>query len=256
MARERYLINAGEDTIHSQPIVPRTAKEKRENFWYHYKWHTIAIVAAVIFVGSFVYSIISKVEPDYTVALLTSYMMPANGIEELERCITPYADDRNGDGKVTVNVVNYSLTTDSASDYEAMQAQQAAITRLVADITVNESMIFLHDESSFEYMQNDFDAFFLYNDGTSMPEGATDFKNAMLSWEEVPALADFVPQADEGETFTGEVLDQLFGQLRVSFRTSKDTSMEKKEKYMNYYTDSMNLFDRLKNNTPYSKGDE
>ena len=34
MARERYLINAGEDTIHSNEIKLVTAKDKRENWWY------------------------------------------------------------------------------------------------------------------------------------------------------------------------------------------------------------------------------
>lgn len=252
MARERYLVNSGEDTIHSHEIVPQTAKEKRENWWFHYKWHTIGIIAALIFVGSFVYSIVSKVEPDYTIALLTSYTMPTSGIEELERCITPYADDRNGDGKVKVTVTNYAISTDTASDYDAMQQQQASFTRLIADITVNDSMIFLHDEGGFEAMQNEFEGFFLYNDGSTMPEGAKDFENAMLSWSNFAAFDEFVPEAEEDANFTGELLDQIFEQLRVSFRTSEGTTIEKKQKYIDYYNDCTKLYERLKSGTPLS----
>lgn len=251
MARERYLVNAGEDTIHSHEIVPQTAKEKRENWWYHYKWHTIGIIAGLVVVFSFVYSIASKVEPDYTVALLTSYTMPTAGIEELERCLTPYADDRNGDGKVKVTVTNYTIS-DEAEDYESLQVQQASFTRLIADITVNESMIFLHDEAAFEDMENEFEAFFLYNDGTTMPEGAEDFSNAMRNWSDITAFAEFTPETDEDENFTGEMLSQLFEKLRVSFRASEGTSIEKKQKYIDYYEDSLALFRRLESGEPYT----
>lgn len=255
MARERYLVNAGDDTIHSHEIVPQTAKEKRENWWYHYKWHTIGIVIAVICVFSFVYSIVSKVEPDYTIALLTSYTMPSSGVSELERCITPYADDRNGDGKVKVAVTNYTISED-AVDYESLQVQQASFTRLIADITVNESMIFLHDESAFNDMQAEFEAFFLYNDGTTMPEGAEDFSNAMKNWSDIPAFESFAPETEDDDNFTGEMLNQLFNNLRVSFRACEGTSIEKKQKYIDYYEDSLELYRRLENAEPYTADGE
>ena len=44
MARERYLINAGEDTIHSNEIKLVTAKDKRENWWYYHKRQIIPAI--------------------------------------------------------------------------------------------------------------------------------------------------------------------------------------------------------------------
>ena len=50
MARERYLHNAGEDTIHSNEIKLVTAKDKRKNWWYYHKFHLlIGIIACLLY---------------------------------------------------------------------------------------------------------------------------------------------------------------------------------------------------------------
>ena len=131
-------------------------------------------------------------DPDYTIALLTSYSMPENGLTQLEECITPYADDRNGDGKVVVRVSNYVFSQDT-SDYTQ---QEASLVRFIADANENQSIIYLHDEDGFEALasSDNLEGFFQYNDGTAMPQGADDFENAMVSWEEVKAFDEFVPR--------------------------------------------------------------
>lgn len=50
MAREMYLVGVDEDELKppEPPKQPKTPKGKWENFWYHYKWHTIAIAAAAL----------------------------------------------------------------------------------------------------------------------------------------------------------------------------------------------------------------
>ena len=54
-AREEFLnlkkMQNGEMDAGPKPseiaLTPKTFKEKRENFWFQYKWHTIGIVASV-----------------------------------------------------------------------------------------------------------------------------------------------------------------------------------------------------------------
>ena len=187
MARERYLLNAGEDTIHQNEIKLVTGKDKRKNWWYYHKVHLLVGIIVVGLVGSFIYSMVTKVNPDYTIGLLTSYSMPSNGLDQLEQCITPYADDRNGDGQVVVTVVNYVYSDDA--DADATQ-QQAAVVRFLADASSNTCMIYLHDQEAFDALsRSDFGGLFQYNDGTAMPEDADDFENAMLSWDEIPNLS-------------------------------------------------------------------
>lgn len=56
--------------------------------------------SVVALLGGFIHSMATKVDPDYTIGLLTSFTMPETGVQQLEECIAAYADDRNGDGKV------------------------------------------------------------------------------------------------------------------------------------------------------------
>ncbi len=247
MARERYLVNAGEDTIHQNEIKLVTGKDKRQNWWYYHKIHLLVAVLVVALVGSFVYSMVTKVTPDYTIALLTSYTMPETGLNQLEDYIATYADDRNGDGQVSINLTNYVYATGSDADYAQ---KEAAIVRFMADASSNEVMIYLHDEEAFDALESNFEGFFQYTDGTPMADDATDYENAMTPWEDIAAFANFEPVTEEGEMYTADILSELYGRLRVSCRVAEGSSIEKNEKDMEYYESSMALFERLKNDEP------
>lgn len=245
MARERYLIGAEEDTLHTNVITADTPKEKWDNWWYYNRRPLVLCLIAAAIVGSLIYSIVAKAKPDYTVALMTSYTMPENGMRELERCLTEYADDRNGDGKVEVAVVNYVFSSFSPQNPEQYERQQISLAKLVGDITTNDSMIYLHDEGSFASFTEDFNGFFLYNSGEPMPSGATDFENAMRPWAEMKAFDAFQPVTGENEAFTAENLSVLYGDLRISFRSKKGTSIENRKKDELYWEKSLEYFKRL-----------
>ena len=245
MARERLLVNAGEDTIHDNIIRAETPAEKRKNWWYYHKGQLIALLLLAALVGSLLYSIFGKTKPDYTVAVMTSYTMPENGRQELERILEEYADDRNGDGQVVVGVTCYVFSTTIPSTSDALQQQQASVARFAGDILANESMIYIHNEEAFEFMKADFSGFFQYTDGSTMPADATDFENVMLPWDKFQALSGFVPVTSEDDAFNSEGLQQLYGELRISFRQAAGTSIEKNDKDMAYYQDSLAFYQRL-----------
>ena len=245
MARERLLIDAGEDTIHDNIIRAETPTEKRKNWWYYNKGKLIAAILLVAVIGSLLYSILGKTKPDYTVAVMTPYTMPENGRTELERVLSQYADDRNGDGQAVVYVTCYVFSTTTPSTADALQQQQAALARFAGDILANESMIYIHNAEAFEFMKADFSGFFQYTDGSPMPEDATDFQNAMLPWSEFKALSDFVPVTSEEDAFDSEGLLQLYEDFRLSFRQAEGTSIEKSDKAMAYYQDSRAFYQRL-----------
>ena len=69
--REHFFLDNQEDTIHSNQIELKTAKEKRANWWYYHKIQLGLGVVALALAVSIIYSIVSKVEPDYTIGLLT-----------------------------------------------------------------------------------------------------------------------------------------------------------------------------------------
>lgn len=248
MARERYLVGAGEETIH-QESAPLTKTEERKNWWHYHKFIVLGIIAAALLVFSFVYSIVSQVKPDYQIAFLTSYALPEELMEEMENYITDYCDDRNEDGQVVVSINTYVLGNPSSGNgSEDATALQAAVARFTADCTTGESMIFLHDEDSFQYIsQAGMEGFFAYNSGEPMPDDATDYENAMLNWSDVTALDDFMPASVDSEVASPEDVKTLLERYRISVRTSSP-SIEKDEKLTEYYKDSIALYARLKDN--------
>lgn len=251
MARERYLLDAGEDTIHSNIIVPTTKKEKRENWWYYNRVKLIvgALVAATVIY--FIYTIVSQVKPDYTVALMTSYVMPSELSSQLEDRLAQYADDRNGDGKVVVSLVNYAFSDQIAnSDPNQMQA---SFVKFSADASSGDSVIFLHNEEAFDFMKNDFQGLFCYNDGTPMPDAATDFENAMISWEELDAFQDFELKF-ESEVASPEAMKKLFEELRLSVRSSDTSVFQGKEDKMEYYNANLEFLERIKTGQKWVEG--
>ena len=83
-----------------------------------------------------------------------------------------------------------------------------------------------------------------------MPEDATDYENAMYSWDDIAAFANLQPVGSEDGMSTPEMISELFSRLRDSMRAAEGSSIEKKEKDMDYYNDSMALFERMKNDEP------
>lgn len=255
MAREILLHDAGEDTIHANEIKLVTPQQKRRNWWYYHRTPLIVGILAFALVFSLVYSIVSKVKPDYTIALLTSYSMPESGTSELERCIAAYADDRNGDGQVKILVSNYVFSSTAAATAEEAQQREAEMVRFVADCTTNESIIFLHDEEAFDCLKDNFEGVFQYNDGTAMPDDAKDYENAMRPISEFRAFSEFQPVTEADDPFTPDILRQLYDKLRVSLRTAEGSSIERSEKDMAYYEDSLKLHQCLETAEPPEKGE-
>lgn len=242
MARERYLVGTGNETIHDNEIVLTSKKDIRKNWWYYHKFIVLGVIIAAAVVFSFVYSIVTKVHPDYQIGLLSSVTLPDQVISELQEEFQQYADDRNGDGKVIVQINSYIIGDPETADPNMLQA---AVVKFSADVSSGDSIIFLHDADSFEYVQQSgMEGFWLYKDGTPMPEDKTDIENAMFSWDEVPALANYHVQDTGNESVTSGDYDKLLERYRVSLR-AKSQTIEKKEETSAYYDDSLALFQRM-----------
>ena len=69
----------------------------------------------------------------------------------------------------------------------------------------------------------------------------------MVSWNDLKGFAEFVPQTTEEDSYDAEVLTELFGRLRISVRAAEGSSIEKKEKDMEYHSASLALLERIRN---------
>ena len=104
--------------------VPSTFKEKMQNFWYHYKWHSLAafILVIAIFICTFQFCTLTKYD---------AYIMYAGGknigrtasdgdfaeIEKVISALKGVTEDFDKNGEVSPNFVSYFyLSSEEASD--------------------------------------------------------------------------------------------------------------------------------------------
>ena len=87
-------------------IKPKTFKEKLQNYWFHYKWHTIATVFSVVILAVLVAQCAGREKYDYTVVLFSYKSCLDAQTQKVEEYLENYSTDLDGDGKVNVSVIN------------------------------------------------------------------------------------------------------------------------------------------------------
>ena len=207
-----------------QPEAPReyTKKEKWAN-WWDYHLRTVLIVGFFVAMGLWMlFDVLTKVEPDYTVTIISPGGVPAAVTDALSDALIPYAQDLNGDGKVVVECVscnlNLSTTEEQMAGANPLFAQDAvqsydnmaAATTLSGDFQSNRSYIFLlYDPAGVaRYTQS-----IAYLDGSTPPDIAADDEQALANvdwynmvyrWTDCPVLAGLE---------LGEYTDPLSGEV-------------------------------------------
>lgn len=246
MASARYTLNITPDPPEEHHEM--TPQEKRANFWYYNKWKIFAGIAAIVLVSFFVYDIVSQVDPDYQIGVISRTTLPDSAVEALETQLATLADDRNGDGKTVVSVMTYTLapagSEDNAAQVVDAYTQMAGSTKLMADAQNGESMLFLtNDVQAYELSE----ALFAYNDGTAPEsEASLDLARMGVAWADCPQLTalDLGRVTTMDGTDAGSVQSILADYVLVK-RVFAGTSLAEKEKAQSYYAASMQLFDRL-----------
>lgn len=84
-----------------------------ENFWYHYKWHTLIIgfFAVILVVG--IFQMTKKTDPDISLLYAGPAILTEQGLDELERTFgSILSSDSNGDGEKIVRAVGVTILSD------------------------------------------------------------------------------------------------------------------------------------------------
>ena len=262
MAREGYLVHAGEDTIHD-PEAEKKAEQagktphgKWENFWFYHKWHVvIGIAVAAVVIGTVV-STVKTVQPDYTVGLITRNSYPEEVTNQLGQTMAKYGVDRNGDGKVVVQVASYVVTPQSASSAGSgsssgsgtagqadPQMEMAYRTKLMADVSTGTSMIFVTDDASFLAQEKAGDHIFAYTDGSTPKDSAADYDKMRVSLSKCPKLANLRITYQTTNGSANMKLTDVLKDGSVSLRIYKGSAIEGKQD--DYYKASKALFQKL-----------
>lgn len=227
-ARQEFLelkkMQSGEMEAPPKPseiaIVPKTPKEKWDNFWFQYKWYVVAITAITVVLAVLITQCATKTKYDLEVVYFTYTAALDESTKAIGDYIAKYGEDLNGDGKVNVQVINCSF---SKSGNTNTQYQYTVMTKLQALIAGDQNaLLFITDKKSYEYLDN-------LSDSSSLFEGE-------------PCLF--------GEDFYTATKSEQFGSLpeglQISCRKVSNTVIENKKGISEVYELSKKIINSIK----------
>ena len=179
--RQEYGVQVRTIPRPAAPEKPLTAQEQkkrsRANWWY-YNWGIVTVAAMVIVGVAYVaHGLLTTVDPDYTVAVVTAEALPDEAVQRLQTTLADYAEDANGDGAVIVQVNNYTWSADAA--LTDMNGQMAGATQMNTDLANGESKIWiLDDPEGFEQAY-----------GALSEKLGAEWQTKLIPWRSQPALS-------------------------------------------------------------------
>lgn len=154
---------AGENLVNR----PKTFKTWCANFWYHYKFHTITVIVAVVALAVILAQCTTRTKYDYTVMLATSSVEWSTlQIKALEKELVVCAEDVNGDGEVNVLLVDCTFN-EQDSGYQMIMAKKQKLQSMV--MNEQNALILISDLASYEWINTAINNGFSEN--TNLPHG-------------------------------------------------------------------------------------
>lgn len=200
---------AGENLVNR----PKTFKAWCANFWYHYKFHTITVIVAVVALAVILAQCATRTKYDYTVMLATSSVeWTTMQIKALEKELAACAEDFNGDGEVNVLLADCTFN-EQESGYQMIMAKKQKLQSMV----MNEpnALILISDPASYDWINKAVNNGFSEN--TNLPHGDGYYYNMSDS----RLLVDAKKSVDSGFVWPDELI--------ISRRRVKGTLFENKE---------------------------
>ena len=147
MASYRYERDIKPEDLIQETPPPLTPAQQRANWWHYHWYYVVLIAAALLAVGYFVWSRVTEVQPDYTVAVVSRTDPDTAFLSQLETQLEALAGDVNGDGKVKVTVKGIWLALDFETQDAALQRlMQSSEDKLNSDFYLCESALFIVDD--------------------------------------------------------------------------------------------------------------
>lgn len=226
MASARYTLNITPEDLKPEEEPVLTPQEKRSNWLHYHKWWLIGAACLLILIVWVIHDVNTKVDPDYTIAVVTVNPLPDEVLASLGTALEPYLEDMNGDGQTVVNVVHYSLDYNDAerNNQQDGQLKMASEIQMTTDLTNNTSILFLTD--SFEGMEDNIGLFAYLDDPYDYPddEGKTQYDRLSLRWSDSAFLSglDLNTEVYDIRTEKTVAAEDFFADFRITMRTLYD----------------------------------
>lgn len=119
-------------------------KEKWKTWWWYHRFHVLIVAAGLaVIIYSFLPNLLAD-KPDYSLAVASRVPLSEETIAVLCDRLTAAADDRNGDGRILVEISSYVL--DLSGKTEGYLNYQGA-SAFDADLVGKKSSLLLFDDA-------------------------------------------------------------------------------------------------------------
>ncbi len=134
-------------------LATRAERNKKwENYWYHYKWHTICGIFLAFCLLIYIGDLLGKEDFDLNVVYVSRSYTVYEQDEELQKRLEKYVPDYDENGEVNVKLYNYTIPEEPTSQEEYDQ-QIAMLTRFQVEISDGNTFLYIFDEDMFEYFE-------------------------------------------------------------------------------------------------------
>jgi hypothetical protein len=197
--------------------LPQTFGEKLQNFWYHYKVHTLLTVFIAVVIAITTVQCANREEYDMSVLYFAFEPTAEGQIELAEEYFADLATDVNGDGEVKVKIMNCSFN----SELRDMQYKHTMLSKVQSVVAVERSVtLYVVDEKAVEYFDNAFD-------------------ESIFEGELIPLSEDFYKETTiEKVTFPEN--------LKIGLRRISGTAFEGKKEAEESYKEAQKIFAKIK----------
>lgn len=120
-----------------------------ENYWFHYKWHTIGGLFAAFLAGTFIYDIITRERYDAEVSVNAQAYISSEQTDRLHELLSLYATDADGNGEANVGVFVNTFPPDESADPQLLVATQ---TKFTVEISDGNSMLLIMDDYAYDWI--------------------------------------------------------------------------------------------------------
>lgn len=131
-----------------------------ENYWYHYKWHTIIALFLVITVGVSVTQCATKPNYDQSAVLYCDRTVMENTALALQAELSVRATDLNGDGQSLLGVYNVSYDSDGVNPQNAGYANSQ---KLMVMVSSADYVLYIVDEYGYQRLMKEAGLFETYD---------------------------------------------------------------------------------------------
>ncbi len=154
---------AGENLVNR----PKTLRTWLENFWYHYKYHTIVGAVVVVALAVILGQCATRTHYDYTVMLATSTVeLSTFQVNALQKELASCGTDCNGDGEVNIVLVDCTFN-EKTSGYQTIMAKKQKLQSMI--VNEPQAMLLISDKPCLDWLNGLGERGFL--EKTNLPDG-------------------------------------------------------------------------------------